>query len=113
MRFHRIELPLTQTSSIILGLQNKERLDIVLAFDVRTPMCQESMGHKRHMTKDEKQNKFSQFQASKGRPGGLPNNKPNYLAIEDLSPILDYVVATQFRGERIGWELNMKLTKRL
>ena len=30
-----------------------------------------------------------------------------------LSPILDYVIATQFRGEKMGWEPNMKLTNRL
>jgi hypothetical protein len=51
--------------------------------------------------------------ASKRGPGGFPSDQPNFLAMGVLSPIVDYVVARQFRGERMGWKPNMKLTDRL
>jgi hypothetical protein len=51
--------------------------------------------------------------ASKLGPGGLPSHQPNFLAMGVFSPIVDYIVATQFRGERMGWKPNMKLTGRM
>lgn len=51
--------------------------------------------------------------ASKRGPGGLPSHQPNFFAMGVFSPIVDYVVATQFRGERMGWKLNMKATERM
>jgi hypothetical protein len=30
-----------------------------------------------------------------------------------FSPVLDYVVATQFRDERMGWKLNEHATERM
>jgi hypothetical protein len=30
-----------------------------------------------------------------------------------LSPVVDYLVATRFRGERMGWEPNMEATTRM
>jgi hypothetical protein len=30
-----------------------------------------------------------------------------------LSPIVDYQMATKFRGERMGWKTNRKMTHRM
>ena len=30
-----------------------------------------------------------------------------------LSPIVDYLVATRFRGEKMGWQPNMKAIRRM
>ncbi len=51
--------------------------------------------------------------ASKGGPGGNPTHQPNFLAMGVLSPIVDYQVATKFRGEKMGWQPNMKMTHRM
>ncbi len=51
--------------------------------------------------------------ASKWGPGGNPGIQPNFLAMGVLSPILDYQVATRFRGERMGWAPNMRATRRM
>jgi hypothetical protein len=51
--------------------------------------------------------------ASKGGPGGNPGHQPNFLAMGVMSPIVDYHVATWFRGKRMGWEPNMKATRRM
>jgi hypothetical protein len=51
--------------------------------------------------------------ASKGGPGGRPSHQPNFLAMGVLSPVVDYVVATSFRGERMGWRPNSGATRRM
>jgi hypothetical protein len=51
--------------------------------------------------------------ASKRGPGGNPSHQSNFLAMGVLSPIVDYQVATKFRGERMGWEPNKKMTRRM
>ncbi len=51
--------------------------------------------------------------ASKSGPGGNPTHQPNFLAMGVLSPIVDYLVATQFRGEKMGWQPNMEMTNRM
>jgi len=51
--------------------------------------------------------------ASKGGPGGKPSHQPNFLAMGVMSPIVDYQVATKFRGEKMGWEPNMRMTRRM
>ena len=51
--------------------------------------------------------------ASKGGPSGNPTHQPNFLAMGVLSPVLDYQIATQFRGEKMGWQPNMAMTKRM
>jgi hypothetical protein len=51
--------------------------------------------------------------ASKGGPGRNSTHQPNFLAMGVLSPIVDFQVATQFRGERMGWQPNMKMTHRM
>jgi hypothetical protein len=51
--------------------------------------------------------------AGKGGPGGAPSHQPNFLAMGVLSPVVDYQVATKFRGERMGWEPNMKAARRM
>jgi hypothetical protein len=51
--------------------------------------------------------------ASKGGPGGSPTHQPNFLAMGVLAPVVDYQVATKFRGERMGWKPNMKATQRM
>ncbi|MDI6753531.1 MAG: DUF362 domain-containing protein [Thermodesulfobacteriota bacterium] len=50
--------------------------------------------------------------ASKGGPGGLPSHQPNFLAMGVFSPVVDYLVATRFRGEKMGWRPNMEATRR-
>lgn len=51
--------------------------------------------------------------ASKGGPGGNPSHQPNFIAMGVFSPIVDYVVATGFRGKRMGWKPNMEATHRM
>ncbi len=51
--------------------------------------------------------------ASKGGPGGAPTHQPNFLAMGVLSPVVDFQVATKFRGERMGWKPNIKATRRM
>jgi hypothetical protein len=51
--------------------------------------------------------------ASRGGPGGRPSHQTNFLAMGVLSPIVDYEVATQFRGEKMGWRPNREVTQRL
>jgi hypothetical protein len=50
--------------------------------------------------------------ASKGGPGGNPSHQPNFLALGVFSPIVDYVMATAFRGKKMGWEANGEVTHR-
>jgi len=51
--------------------------------------------------------------ASKGGPGGAPSHQPNFLAMGSFSPVVDYLMATKFRGEKMGWKPNMKATRRM
>jgi len=51
--------------------------------------------------------------ASKGGPGGNPGAQPNFLAMGVMSPVVDYLVATRFRGEKMGWKPNEKATRRM
>jgi hypothetical protein len=51
--------------------------------------------------------------ASERGPHGHPSHQPNFLAMGVLSPVVDYQVATQFRGKQMGWEPNMEMTRRM
>lgn len=51
--------------------------------------------------------------ASEDGPNCFPSHQPNFLAMGVLSPIVDYQVATKFRGERMGWGPDMKTTSRM
>jgi hypothetical protein len=51
--------------------------------------------------------------ASKGGPGGRPTAQPNFIAMGVMSPVVDFQVATKFRGERMGWKPNMKMARRM
>jgi hypothetical protein len=51
--------------------------------------------------------------ASKGGPGGNPSHQPNFLAMGVLAPVVDYMLATQFRGKKMGWEPNEEVTHRM
>ncbi len=51
--------------------------------------------------------------ASEGGPGGNSRSQPNFLAMGVLAPVLDYVIATRFRKEKMGWEINPKATLRM
>jgi hypothetical protein len=51
--------------------------------------------------------------AGKGGPGGNPSHQPNFLAMGVLAPAVDYILATQFRGKKMGWEPNEKVTQRM
>ena len=51
--------------------------------------------------------------ASRGGPSGNPTHQPNFLAMGVLSPVLDYQIATQFRGRKMGWQPDMAMTKRM
>lgn len=48
--------------------------------------------------------------ASKGGPGGCPSHQPNFLAMGVFSPVVDYYIATTFRGRMMGWEPNLDAT---
>ncbi len=50
--------------------------------------------------------------ASKRGPDGLPSHQPNFLAMGVFSPVVDYVLATRFRGEKMGWAPNKQVTRR-
>ncbi len=50
---------------------------------------------------------------SRGGPGGNPTHQPNFLAMGVLGPLVDYQVATAFRGKKMGWEPNMEVTRRM
>ena len=51
--------------------------------------------------------------ASEGGPGGYPRSQPNFLAMGVFSPVVDYIMATKFRKERMGWDINMEVTRRM
>jgi len=51
--------------------------------------------------------------ASEGGPGGYPRSQPNFLAMGVFSPVMDYIIATRFRKEKMGWEVNMEVTRRM
>ncbi|CAD7841607.1 MAG: hypothetical protein [Olavius algarvensis Delta 4 endosymbiont] len=51
--------------------------------------------------------------ASECGPGCVSSHQPNFLAMGVLSPVLDYVVATRFRGEQMGWQPNMEMVSRM
>ena len=51
--------------------------------------------------------------ASEKGPHCRPSHQPNFLAMGVLAPIVDYQVATQFRGKQMGWEPNMEMTRRM
>jgi hypothetical protein len=51
--------------------------------------------------------------ASRGGPGGNPSHQPNFLAMGVLAPVVDYQIATKFREEMMGWDLNMEMTRRM
>lgn len=51
--------------------------------------------------------------ASEPGPGGEPTHQPNFIAMGVLSPVVDYVVATQFRAGRMKWDINMKAATRM
>ena len=51
--------------------------------------------------------------ASESGPSGWPSHQPNFLAMGVFSPAVDYVVATQFRGKKMGWEPNKYVTPRM
>jgi len=51
--------------------------------------------------------------ASETGPSWGPSHQPNFLAMGVFSPVVDYVVATQFRGKRMGWEPNKEVTRRM
>ncbi|MFH1351251.1 MAG: hypothetical protein ABII26_09970, partial [Pseudomonadota bacterium] len=42
-----------------------------------------------------------------------PTHQPNFIAMGVLSPIVDYQMATRFRGEKMGWKPNMKAARRM
>jgi hypothetical protein len=51
--------------------------------------------------------------ASEGGPGGYSRTQPNFLAMGVFSPVVDYLMATWFRKERMGWDVNMEATRRM
>ncbi|MBN1105825.1 MAG: DUF362 domain-containing protein [Deltaproteobacteria bacterium] len=51
--------------------------------------------------------------SSRHGPSGNPGQQSNLLAMGVLSPVVDYQLATRFRGESMGWEYNPKMTRRM
>jgi hypothetical protein len=50
--------------------------------------------------------------SSKPGPGGPPTDCTNRLFMGTFSPILDYVVATEFRRDTMNWSVNDTATER-
>lgn len=50
--------------------------------------------------------------ASQPGPGGYPTHQPNFLAMGVTSPVVDYVLATKFRKEQMGWDINQEAADR-
>jgi hypothetical protein len=51
--------------------------------------------------------------ASECGPTCGSSHQPNFLAMGVMAPVLDYQVATKFRAEKMGWEINQKVTRRM
>ncbi len=51
--------------------------------------------------------------SSRHGPTGNPSHQSNFLAMGVLSPVVDFQVATKFRQEKMGWEINPKMTRRM
>jgi len=51
--------------------------------------------------------------ASEDGPTCGPSHQPNFLAMGVMSPIVDYLLATKFRGEQMGWKPDMETTRRM
>ncbi len=51
--------------------------------------------------------------ASEGGPGGTPSHQPNFLAMGVAAPLVDYLVATDFRRRTMGWQINMKALREM
>ena len=51
--------------------------------------------------------------ASESGPDLGPTHQPNFLAMGVFSPAVDYVLATEFRGKKMGWEPNKDATRRI
>jgi hypothetical protein len=51
--------------------------------------------------------------ASELGPSGYPRSQPNLLAMGVLSPVMDYLLATRFRAEKMGWDVNRDAARRM
>lgn len=51
--------------------------------------------------------------ASRGGPQGLTTHQPNFIAMGVLAPVVDYQIATKFRGNTMNWPLNQQATRRM
>jgi hypothetical protein len=51
--------------------------------------------------------------ASKHGPGGHPSHQTNSVFMGVMSPVMDYLLATRFRGEKMGWGYQMEATRRM
>jgi hypothetical protein len=51
--------------------------------------------------------------ADKGGPLGNPSHQTNFMAMGAFSPVVDYLVATGFRAERMGWGINRTAARRM
>ncbi len=51
--------------------------------------------------------------ASEDGPGCRPQAQPNFLAMGVFSPVVDYVVAKEFRAGRMGWSINDEAADRM
>lgn len=51
--------------------------------------------------------------ASKHGPGGNPSHQTHSLFMGVLSPVVDYLLATRFRREKMGWGCEMEATRRM
>lgn len=50
--------------------------------------------------------------ASQRGPWGNPSAQPNFIAMGVTSPVVDYLVATEFRKGRMGWSVDSGATAR-
>lgn len=50
--------------------------------------------------------------ASESGPHDPPSHQPNFLAMGAFSPVMDTVLATDFRGRKLGWAPNREVIRR-
>jgi hypothetical protein len=51
--------------------------------------------------------------AGKHGPGGHPSHQTNSLFMGVMSPVMDYLLTTRFRGEKMGWGYEKEATRRM
>jgi len=51
--------------------------------------------------------------SSKHGPGGNPSHQTNFITMGVFSPVVDFLVASKFRAEKMGWSINTNAARRM